>query len=99
MVRAEVKGPNVEVAVTDRGIGLSKEDQTKLFDVFFRVDRPEVRQAGGNGLGLYITRNLVEMQGGKVWVRSTSSGSTFYFTIPLAIATTKEGHVAETTHS
>lgn len=99
LVRAEIKGSNVEVAVTDEGIGLSSQDQEKLFDLFYRVDRPEVRQAGGNGLGLYITRNLVEMQGGKIWVKSDSSGSTFSFTVPLAATETKEVEVAEAAHS
>jgi PAS domain S-box-containing protein len=76
---------SVEVAVSDTGIGLTDAEIAHLFDKFFRADRPEVRAAGGTGLGLYITRNLVEMQGGQIWVESElGRGTTFRFTLPLA---------------
>jgi signal transduction histidine kinase len=51
------------------------------------VDRPEVRQVGGTGLGLYITRRLVDMMGGSIWVRSkTGEGSVFTFSLRIAPA-------------
>jgi two-component system, cell cycle sensor histidine kinase and response regulator CckA len=85
-VTARRIGTNVEVSVSDRGIGMTKAETTRLFDKFFRADRPEVRSAGGTGLGLYITRNLVEMQGGQIWAESElGRGTSFRFTLALAL--------------
>lgn len=73
------------VSVIDAGIGMSPQEVSRLFEKFFRADRPEVRNARGTGLGLYITRGLVELQGGKIDVESTpGEGTTFTFTLPLA---------------
>jgi PAS domain S-box-containing protein len=82
-VSARDAGSNVEVSVSDRGIGMTDAETMHLFDKFFRADRPEVRSVGGTGLGLYITRNLVEMQGGQIWAESEPGrGTTFRFTLP-----------------
>jgi PAS domain S-box-containing protein len=79
-------GSSVQVAVTDRGIGLTEEEQSQLFSKFFRADRDEVRDARGTGLGLYIAKSLVEMQSGQLWVNSRiGEGSTFHFSLPVAI--------------
>lgn len=78
-------GATVHVAVTDRGIGLTEEEQSQLFSKFFRADRDEVRDAGGTGLGLYIAKSLVEMQNGQLWVNSElGEGSSFHFSLPVA---------------
>lgn len=75
----------LEISVTDRGIGLTDEEVAQLFGKFFRANRPEVREVGGTGLGLYIVKNLVEMQGGQMWVASKpGAGSSFTFTMPIA---------------
>ena len=75
----------VLIAVEDNGIGLAPEDQSKIFTKFFRSDDPEASDAPGTGLGLNISRNLVEMQGGKIWFESEHrEGTTFYFTVPVA---------------
>lgn len=75
----------VQVAVIDNGHGISPEDQDRLFSRFYRVDNQMSREVGGTGLGLSIVKQLVELQGGKVGVRSVlGAGSTFYFTVPLA---------------
>jgi PAS domain S-box-containing protein len=85
VVSAWVDGDHAMVAVVDEGIGMSLEECVQVFDKFARVDNPEVRKAGGTGLGLYITKNLVELQNGQLWVESKpGEGSTFYFTLPLA---------------
>jgi PAS domain S-box-containing protein len=74
-----------QVSVKDNGMGISPEDQAKLFTRFFRVDNSMTREIGGTGLGLSIVKQLVHLQGGDVWVESQpGQGSTFYFTIPLA---------------
>lgn len=75
----------VQVAVSDRGIGLSPDEQAQLFQKFFRADNSDVRNRPGTGLGLYITKNLVELQGGRICVTSERGrGSTFSFTMPVA---------------
>lgn len=85
-VTARSTDTSVEVSVSDHGIGMTKEETSRLFEKFFRADHPEVRSAGGTGLGLYITRNLVEMQGGQIWAESEPGrGTTFRFTLPLVL--------------
>ncbi len=75
----------VQVDVADTGVGISEEDQKKLFTRFFRADNPLADEVGGTGLGLAISKSFVEMHGGRMWVQSELNvGSTFSFTLPLA---------------
>jgi signal transduction histidine kinase len=75
----------VHIWVKDDGIGISAEDQRKIFSKFFRSDDQKAREAPGTGLGLNITKSLVEMQGGKIWFESEfRKGTTFHFTVPVA---------------
>jgi signal transduction histidine kinase len=75
----------VMCAVKDTGIGISAEDQAKLFTKFFRSGDPAVREVPGTGLGLSITKSLIEMHGGEIWVESQlGHGTTFAFTVPVA---------------
>ena len=75
----------VHIWVKDSGIGINVEDQQKIFQKFFRSDDSKAREAPGTGLGLNITKSLVEMQGGKIWFESEfRKGTTFHFTIPVA---------------
>ncbi len=73
------------VSVKDTGIGISKEDQSKLFKRFSQLDSGETRKVEGTGLGLYISKGIIEKHGGKIWVESKGpgKGSTFNFSIPL----------------
>jgi PAS domain S-box-containing protein len=81
-------GRTVLIEVRDHGIGMTEEERSRLFEKFFRADRSEVKEAGGTGLGLYITRSLLEMQGGRIWVESEpGQGSTFVFSLPAASMT------------
>jgi signal transduction histidine kinase len=75
----------VHLWVKDDGIGISAEDQSKIFQKFFRSDDSKAREAPGTGLGLNITKSLVEMQGGRIWFDSEfRKGTTFHFTVPIA---------------
>ena len=75
----------VHIWVKDNGIGISEEDQKKIFQKFFRSEDPKTREAPGTGLGLNITRALVEMHGGKIWFESEYRvGTTFHITVPVA---------------
>lgn len=75
----------IHLAVKDNGLGISEEDQKKIFQKFFRSEDPKSREAPGTGLGLNITRSLVEMQGGRIWFESEfRKGTTFHFTVPVS---------------
>jgi histidine kinase len=82
----EVRGHEVSVRVMDTGIGIPPEHIPHIFDRFYRVDKSRSRQAGGgSGIGLTISKHLIEAQGGRIWVESAGEGhgSTFTFTLPL----------------
>jgi signal transduction histidine kinase len=84
LVREENGVCTVEFSISDTGIGISPEQQAKLFRSFEQAESGTVRKYGGTGLGLAISKNIVEMMGGKIWVRSEpGKGSTFIFTIQI----------------
>jgi signal transduction histidine kinase/putative methionine-R-sulfoxide reductase with GAF domain len=75
----------VLVDIADTGYGIAIEDQKKIFLKFFRSEDQNIRTAPGTGLGLNITRHLVEMQGGRIWfVSEPGKGTTFSFTVPIS---------------
>lgn len=74
----------LEISVTDQGIGIPEEHISKIFTKFARIDNPLTRQIEGTGLGLYITKSLVENMGGKISVKSSKEGSIFSLTLPVA---------------
>jgi len=77
-------GDFVECGVQDEGAGIPSEELSRLFGRFVQLDSTLVRRVGGTGLGLYISRNLVEAMGGKIWAESQlGSGSIFRFNIPI----------------
>lgn len=83
------RGVNAEIVVTNHGAGIPKEQLAKVFERFARAPEARSRHIGGLGLGLYITRRLVEAQGGKIWVKSELGRTTsFHFTLPHVQSTT-----------
>jgi signal transduction histidine kinase len=81
---SEGVGQVVLVSVEDNGIGINPEEQKKIFQKFFRSEDQKAREAPGTGLGLNITKNLVDMQGGQIWFESEyRRGTIFYFTVPV----------------
>ncbi len=96
-VRAHAGMQQIQVQVSDTGIGLSPEEQAQLFTRFFRAHNRATQEAGGTGLGLAITRSLVEMHGGQITVESApGQGSTFSFTLPIAQDAPSHDRVAPT---
>lgn len=81
---AEMEGEQIVISVSDTGIGLRSEDSTRIFEAFLQVDASYSRPQQGTGLGLALSKKLVEMHGGKIWVLSAGpgKGSTFAFSIP-----------------
>lgn len=87
IVIESVADPAINMVVTrviDQGIGIAPEYHERIFDQFYRVDNEERTKVKGRGLGLYISRRLVEMQGGRIWVESEiGKGTCFSFTLPI----------------
>ena len=82
LVEAENSFCTIQVSVTDTGIGISPDQQKRLFRSFQQAEINTARQFGGTGLGLVISKNIVEMMGGKIWVESDiGKGSAFIFVI------------------
>lgn len=76
----------VQVEITDQGMGLGKEECTRVFGRFYRGSHPDVKRAEGSGVGLYLTRSILEKQGGGIRVKSVpGKGSTFILQLPMPI--------------
>jgi PAS domain S-box-containing protein len=84
-ITARLQNSQLIIGVSDQGIGISIEDQRRLFQSFERIRAYETPNIPGLGLGLRVCRILVEAHGGRIWVESEKDkGSTFFFTVPLA---------------
>jgi two-component system, OmpR family, phosphate regulon sensor histidine kinase PhoR len=87
-VNAEVIGAEVVISVRDRGPGISPEHWSRVFERFYKVDRARPREAGGFGLGLAITKHLVQVLGGRIWTETArDGGQVFYIALPHQVLT------------
>ena len=87
-IKSEIKGRFIIISINDNGIGLIEEEKGRIFKQFGKVERfgqgYDV-MSEGSGLGLYISKRIIELHGGEIWVESEgrNKGSTFYFSIPF----------------
>ena len=83
IISAKVDAGQLRLRVTDQGRGIPKEQQEKVFERFYQVEKEDATKKRGSGLGLPIAKTFVEAHGGRIGVESTvGQGSTFWFTIP-----------------
>ena len=86
-VNAEKKEDHILFSVKDEGIGLSEQDQQRIFEPFYQAEQSMYREHGGTGLGLTICKGIIESQNGKMWIESKpGKGTTFFFTVPFTPA-------------
>jgi signal transduction histidine kinase len=85
-IATEVRAPNVLINISDNGIGFTKDQTERIFEKFYQVEDHMTRKHGGLGIGLSISRALVEAHGGHIWAQSPglNQGATFTIAIPLA---------------
>lgn len=85
-IEVELRKENQEIvfSIKDTGIGIPEDQQGRVFTKFFRAANALKKETGGSGLGLFITKNIIESHGGKIWFFSKEGeGSTFYFSLPI----------------
>ena len=83
-IAASVANGMFSVAVVDTGPGIADAEQARIFHEFHQVDSSNTKKKGGTGLGLAIAKRIVELHGGKIWVKSElGKGSTFQFDLPV----------------
>jgi signal transduction histidine kinase len=82
-IKARQADDSVEISVSDTGIGISPDDQARIFEEFRQVGSDYAHKVEGTGLGLTLAKKFVELHGGKIWVESeVGKGSTFSFVLP-----------------
>ena len=83
IIEAKEQNKGVLISVKDEGVGISEENQIRIFEPFFQAEQTMYNKKGGTGLGLAICKGIVESQNGKIWIESKEGkGTTFYFTVP-----------------
>ncbi len=84
-IKAEVENGYVHIKISDTGIGIPEDKLEQVFERFYQLDSSSSRKYGGTGLGLWISKNIVEAHGGKIWAESKNRGSTFHILLPKSV--------------
>jgi signal transduction histidine kinase/CheY-like chemotaxis protein len=97
VIQSKVEKEHLIISVADSGPGIPVKDQERIFEPFRQLDNSIRRQYGGNGLGLTISKQFIEMHEGKMWLESqVGCGTTFYFSLPLT-PSLSEGEISHNT--
>jgi two-component system sensor histidine kinase VicK len=84
LVNCQKIGSQVQVSVEDEGLGIRPEEQSRLFDRYYRVESNRTRNVSGFGIGLYLCSEIIQRHNGNIWIQSQpGKGSSFYFTLPV----------------
>lgn len=93
----DVRGAGIVISVQDTGIGIAQEHQARIFQAFEQVDSSYTRHTQGTGLGLALSRRIIELHQGRIWLQSVQGeGSTFSFTLPLGTVPSRNPVAAST---
>lgn len=83
-LKTPVTETEIEFSIRDHGIGIPEDQKERIFSRFFRANNAIKKETEGSGLGLYISKNIIEAHGGKIWFESKEGeGATFYFSLPI----------------
>jgi signal transduction histidine kinase len=94
---AHAEDDQLIITVTDKGMGIAKEHQDRLFHRFYRVDDARARKQGSAGLGLAICKHIIDAHHGKIWVESKEGeGASFYIQLPLSSLNPEHGQRLQT---
>jgi PAS domain S-box-containing protein len=84
VVKCELADKQVVISIKDEGLGIKPADTERLFERYYRVENSQTKHISGFGIGLYLSAEIVEHHGGKIWVESeVDKGSTFFFSLPV----------------
>ncbi|MGR3318720.1 MAG: ammonium transporter [Candidatus Anammoxibacter sp.] len=84
MIEGAINKNELLISVTDTGIGIKEEHQVDIFEEFYQIDGSQTREYEGTGLGLALTKRIIDLHGGRIWVESEENkGSKFLFTLPV----------------
>ena len=96
VLRVDAENGRLRVHVSDQGLGIARADQERIFEKFYRADPQLARGVGGTGLGLYISRELVQRMGGEIEVDSEPGrGSTFTVELPVPVAAVRTAQLSK----
>jgi len=84
-MNAATEGEFVHIKISDTGIGIPEDKLEAIFDKFYQLDESNTRRFGGAGLGLWISKNIVEAHGGRIWAEGKNRGSTFHVLLPKTV--------------
>ncbi len=100
VLRVQGNACTLQMSVKDSGIGMSDEEQGKLFNIFQQAEAGTARKYGGSGLGLAISKRILELMGGEIWVESEKEkGACFFFTVQLEIPNESEASTPAALHA
>ena len=85
IIKGEMNNGKVHIAISDTGIGIPEDKLEKIFDRFYQVDSSDKRKFGGTGLGLWISKKIIDAHNGRIWAESKNRGSTFHILLPKRV--------------